>query len=73
MSRKWPHLAEQILAAIDTEPLYYTDIAERFADYDFRTVARRSGTCIRPRRLWQDSRGRMCRRGTKFAATPPKK
>src|SRR5579872_2455351 len=31
-------LAEKILAAIDKEPLYYTDIAERFADYNFRTI-----------------------------------
>ena len=33
-------LAEKIVAAIDKEPLYYTDIAERFSEYDFHTVAR---------------------------------
>src|SRR5437763_173712 len=33
-------LAEQIFKAIRGEPLYYTEVAERFAAYDFRTVAR---------------------------------
>ena len=32
-------LADKILALIDKEPLYYTDIAERFSQYDFRSVA----------------------------------
>src|SRR5205807_8144904 len=36
-------LANKILGAIGKEPLYYTDIAERFAAYDFRTVARALG------------------------------
>src|SRR6187455_3625534 len=29
-------LAKEILAAIEKEPLYYTDVAERFRTYDFR-------------------------------------
>ena len=45
------------------EPLYYTDIAERFASYDFRTVARALGHLHATEKLWQDSRGRMCVRG----------
>ena len=61
-------LAEKILKAIDTEPLYYTDIAERFASYDFRTVARALGHLHATEKLWQDARGRMCVRGSKFAA-----
>src|SRR6202040_1508138 len=32
-------LAQQILDIIGKEPLYYTDIAERFSSHDFRTVA----------------------------------
>jgi 2,5-furandicarboxylate decarboxylase 1 len=64
-------LAKDILAAIDKEPLYYTDIAERFADYDFRTVARALGHLHASEKLWQDPRGRMCVRGSRFAATPP--
>ena len=59
---------EEILAAIDKEPLYYTDIAERFSDYDFNTVARALGHLHETEKLWQDPRGRMCVRGSKFAA-----
>src|SRR5258705_2428308 len=66
-------LADDILAAIDKEPLYYTDIAERFASYDFRTVARALGHLHASEKLWQDSRGRMCVRGSQFAAKPPRR
>jgi len=66
-------LAEQILKVIEKEPLYYTDIAERFASYDFRTVARALGSLHAGEKLWQDARGRMCLRGSKFAATLPAK
>src|SRR5947209_4901049 len=66
-------LAEKILATIAKEPLYYTDIAERFAAYDFRTVARALGALHASEKLWQDSRGRMCVRGSQFAATPPRR
>ena len=66
-------LAEKILAAIDKEPLYYTDIAERFAAYDFRTVARALGHLHATEKLWQDPRGRMCVRGSEFAAKPPRR
>ena len=66
-------LAEEILAAIDKEPLYYTDIAERFSDYDFHTVARALGHLHATEKLWQDPRGRMCVRGSKFAAVLPVK
>jgi 2,5-furandicarboxylate decarboxylase 1 len=64
-------LAGKILAAIDKEPLYYTDIAERFSEYSFNTVARALGHLHATEKLWQDPRGRMCLRGSKFAATLP--
>jgi 2,5-furandicarboxylate decarboxylase 1 len=66
-------LAEKILAAIDREPLYYTDIAERFASYNFRTIAQAIGHLHATEKLWQDPRGRMCVRGSNFAAKPPVK
>jgi 2,5-furandicarboxylate decarboxylase 1 len=66
-------LAAKILQAIDKEPLYYTDIAERFAAYDFRTIARALGHLHTSEKLWQDPRGRMCVRGSTFAAKPPVK
>ncbi len=66
-------LAEAILTAIEVEPLYYTDLAERFSQYDFRTVAQALGHLHATQRLWQDPRGKMCVRGSQFAATPPAK
>jgi 2,5-furandicarboxylate decarboxylase 1 len=63
-------LAQQILDLIAKEPLYYTDIAERFASYDFRTVAQALGHLHATEKLWQDPRGRMCVRGSAFAAKP---
>src|SRR6202521_1134188 len=64
-------LAAKILQAIDKKPLYYTDIAERFAAYDFRTIARALGHLHAAEKLWQDPRGRLCVRGSRFAAKPP--
>jgi 2,5-furandicarboxylate decarboxylase 1 len=66
-------LAAQILDAIAQKPLYFTDVAEKFARYDFNTVARAIGHLHTTEKLWQDSRGRLCVRGSDFAAKPPKK
>jgi 2,5-furandicarboxylate decarboxylase 1 len=65
-------LADKIIAAIGETPLYYTDIAERFAHYNFRTIAQALGHLHAAEKLWQDPRGRMCVRGSAFAAKPPK-
>ena len=64
-------LAEKVLQAIDVGRFDYTDIAERFSAYDFRTVARALGHLHAAEKLWQDARGRMCVRGSRFAAAPP--
>ena len=64
-------LADKIATLIAKEPVYYTDIAEHFRDYAFGTVARAIGHLHATERLWQDERGRMCVRGSKFAAKPP--
>ncbi|HVU40960.1 MAG TPA: UbiD family decarboxylase [Xanthobacteraceae bacterium] len=64
-------LAGEILAVIREKPLYYTEIAQRFATYDFNTVARALGYLHATEKLWQDDKGRMCERGSKFAAKPP--
>jgi 2,5-furandicarboxylate decarboxylase 1 len=66
-------LAQKILETIAKTPLYYTDIAERFSAYDFRTVARALGYLHASEKLWQDPRGRMCVRGSEFAAKPPRR
>jgi 2,5-furandicarboxylate decarboxylase 1 len=64
-------LAGEILKLIAEKPMYYTEIAERFAAHDFQTVARALGHLHTTERLWQDPEGRMCERGSKFAAKPP--
>jgi 2,5-furandicarboxylate decarboxylase 1 len=64
-------LARRVLDLIAAEPLYYTDIADRLAEYDFQAVARALGHLHATEKLWQDDRGRMCARGSRFAAKPP--
>jgi 2,5-furandicarboxylate decarboxylase 1 len=64
-------LAQKICAAIEKEPKYYSDIAEQFAAYDFQSITRAFGKLHADEKLWQDSRGRMCLRGSAFAAMPP--
>jgi 2,5-furandicarboxylate decarboxylase 1 len=66
-----PDLAGKILTLIEAAPLYYTDVAARFADHDFQAVARALGHLHATERLWQDEKGRMCVRGSRFAAKPP--
>jgi len=63
-------LANDILAAIGERPLYYTDIAQRFSGYNFQSIARALGHLHATEKLWQDARGRMCVRGSAFAARP---
>ncbi|MBS1217724.1 MAG: UbiD family decarboxylase [Proteobacteria bacterium] len=66
-------LSAKIVAVIEKTPRYYSELAEQFADYDFRTVARALGKLHEDGRLWQDPRGRMCLRDSPFAAKPPVK
>jgi 2,5-furandicarboxylate decarboxylase 1 len=66
-------LAADILAEIEQEPLYYTEIVERFSIYDFQSIARALGHLHTTEKLWQVAKGRMCRRGSTFAARPPGK
>jgi 2,5-furandicarboxylate decarboxylase 1 len=63
-------LASQIAAAVEVAPLYYTELAEKFSSYAFATVARAFGQLHAEGRLWQDPRGRICLKGSKFAAKP---
>jgi 2,5-furandicarboxylate decarboxylase 1 len=48
-------------------------VAERFADHTFQAVARALGKLHVEEKLWQDPRGRLCVRGSAFAAKPPSK
>jgi 2,5-furandicarboxylate decarboxylase 1 len=64
-------LAAEILKLIEKEPMYYSAIAERFADRQFQAVARALGKLHADEKLWQDPRGRLCLRGSAYAAKPP--
>ena len=66
-------LADDIFALIEKTPLYYSAIAEKFAQHPFPTIAKALGKLHTDERLWQDPRGRMCVRGSQFAAKPPMK
>jgi 2,5-furandicarboxylate decarboxylase 1 len=66
-------LAKEIIKLIETEPKYYQEIAQHFGDFEFQTVARALGKLHADEKLWQDARGRMCLKGSAFAAKPPAK
>ncbi len=66
-------LADAILKVIATEPLYYSAVAERFAQHTFQAVARALGKLHTDEKLWQDLRGRLCVRGSAHAAKVPGK
>jgi 2,5-furandicarboxylate decarboxylase 1 len=64
-------LADEILKFIESDPRYYQEIAEHFGEHEFQAVARAMGRLHAEGKLWQDSRGRSCVRGSAFAARPP--
>jgi len=66
-------LASEIMKRIGSEPRYYQEIAQHFGDHEFQTIARALGKLHADEKLWQDARGRMCLRGSAFAAKPPAK
>jgi 2,5-furandicarboxylate decarboxylase 1 len=66
-------IAAAITAIISLTPKYYSEIAERFAEHDFQTIARALGQLHENNILWQDPRGRLCLRDSEFAAKPPTK
>jgi 2,5-furandicarboxylate decarboxylase 1 len=66
-------LAGKIYKLVESQPTYYTEVAEKFSDHDFQTVARALGKLHAEEKLWQDPRGRLCVRGSAHAAKPPMK
>jgi len=64
-------LAERILAMIGEKPLYYAQVIDAFPDVPLQAITRAFGKLHADEKLWQDSEGRMCVRGSKFAAKPP--
>jgi 2,5-furandicarboxylate decarboxylase 1 len=63
-------LARQIHALLEKEPVYYTELAEKFASQPFQAIARALGELHAEHKLWQDPKGRLCARGSPFAARP---
>ena len=64
-------LAAQIFALIDKKPLYYAEVLEAFPAVPLPAVTRAFGKLPVDEKLWQDPEGRMCVRGSKFAAVLP--
>ncbi len=64
-------LAERILKMIGDKPLYYAQVIDAFPDVPLQAITRAFGKLHADEKLWQDKEGRMCVRGSKFAAIPP--
>ena len=64
-------LAQEVKDVLAVEPLYFADLAERFADRGFQTLSRALGRLHERDELWQDKVGHFCLAGSEFAAEPP--
>ena len=64
-------LAEKIFNMIDQQPMYYAQVIEALGDAPLQAITRAFGKLHADEKLWQDPEGRMCIRGSKFAAVVP--
>jgi 2,5-furandicarboxylate decarboxylase 1 len=64
-------LVADVRATIADQPQYFAELAERFADRGFQTLARALGRLHENDELWQDKLGHFCLAGSKFAAASP--
>jgi len=64
-------LAQKIHALIGERPRYYAEVIEAFPDHPLQAITRAFGKLHAEENLWQDAEGRMCVRGSKFAAVAP--
>jgi 2,5-furandicarboxylate decarboxylase 1 len=64
-------LAERMRGALEQEPLYFSELAERFSAEGFPAVSRALGELHAAGELWQDPVGRHCLRDSPFAAALP--
>src|SRR5688572_3038975 len=64
-------LAARIFDLITVQPLYYAQVIEAFPDSPQQAITRAFGKLHADEKLWQDPEGRMCVRGSKFAAVVP--
>ena len=56
---------------IDQQPMYYAQVIEALGDAPLQAITRAFGQLHAGEKLWQDPEGRMCIRGSKFAAVVP--
>ena len=64
-------IAGKIVELIGEKPLYYAEVIDAFPDAPLQAITRAFGKLHVDEKLWQDPDGRMCLRGSKFAAKPP--
>ncbi|MCX7199354.1 MAG: UbiD family decarboxylase [Proteobacteria bacterium] len=64
-------LAARILDLIGPKPLYYAEVIDAFPGYPLQSITRAFGKLHVDEKLWQDPEGRMCVRGSVFAAKVP--
>ena len=64
-------LADRILKMIGEQPYYYAQVIDAFPDVPPQAITRAFGKLHVEEKLWQDPDGRMCVRGSTFAAKPP--
>ena len=64
-------IANRIVELIGDKPLYYAEVIDAFPDVPLQAITRAFGKLHVDEKLWQDPDGRMCLRGSKFAAKPP--
>jgi len=65
-----PSCAKKIAAAMEAQAIYYSSWRKSFSPTTFATVARAFGRLHCEGKLLQDGRGRICLKGSKFAAKP---
>jgi 2,5-furandicarboxylate decarboxylase 1 len=66
-----PKLKAEIVRLLEATPTYYIGVIEAFPDFEFSTIVSALGELHEEERIWQDDVGRMCLRGSKFAAKLP--
>jgi 2,5-furandicarboxylate decarboxylase 1 len=54
---------------IVAEPTYFFDLSKKFAARGFSLLCRAIGRLHENDELWQDKLGRLCLKGSEFAAT----
>lgn len=64
-------LAWEVRETIAAQPLYFAELAEKFADRGFQMLSRALGELHENDELWQNKLGRCCLKGSEFAAEPP--